>query len=147
MNIEKIVNENPWMNETIEYEDGSLTFLRFIDKIEPDMEFDSHQKALCIFWDFEANDEGMPQKDVLDEMGAFEELISEAVEKDLTAFLAGVLTMNGYRQWLFCCEDLEVFIERLNSITPEGRPFPIQLETSKESSWSYFFKIFGQNNA
>ncbi|GHA09480.1 hypothetical protein GCM10008090_19380 [Arenicella chitinivorans] len=147
MNIEKIVNENPWMNESREYEDGSLVLLRFIDKLDPNMEFDSHQKSLCIFWDFEANDKGMPQRDVQDQMGEFEKLISNAVEKDLTAFLAGVLTMDGYRQWIYCCEDLDLFIERLNNITPEGKPFPIHLESSEETSWSYFFRIFGNKNA
>ncbi|OVE82377.1 hypothetical protein BVY04_01140 [bacterium M21] len=86
----------------------------------------------------------MPNSDTLEKMEHFETSLTEVVESDLTAFLAGTMTMSGYRQWLFCCENIDTVIERLTGITPNDSPFPIQLEGDQKTSWEYYFSAFNK---
>jgi len=138
--IKNVIENDNW--RVIERKsDSEVTFLRFRNELSVNADYSEYSKAFHIFWDYEKNDLGMPfDTSILGTMEIFETDIIAALENDLSGILVAVLTMDGYRQWLFCVKDEALFFERLNGIPLNGEPYPLEIEKEQDSGWDYFFK-------
>lgn len=74
----------------------------------------------------------------LEAVQAFEDRLVDAVESDNHSVLSMVITMDGYRTFLFHTADVAGFLERLGEMPQEGTPYPIELERVDDPEWEYF---------
>ena len=144
MKIEEIIDKDRWA-VVEKSSDSEKMFIRFRNELKPEYDYSDYPVAIHIFWDFEANDLGMPiDTSILKQMEKFENDLVTAVESNYSGILVGVLTMNGYRQWLYCLKSESEFIGTLNTVTFHGEPYPIELERESNSGWDYFFSVMYQ---
>jgi len=138
--IENVINRDKW--RVVEREcDSGVTFLRYRYELSANNDYGEYSKAFHVFWDFDKNEQGIPvDTSVLSRMELFENDIINALETDLSGVLVAVLTMNGYRQWLFCIKSEDAFFERLNSIPVNDEPHPLEIERERNNGWDYFFE-------
>jgi hypothetical protein len=61
-----------------------------------------------------------------------------AWERDGLAFLAGVFTFDGARQWIFYTRDVAECSERLHAMPQERDRYPIELTTRTDARWEFF---------
>ena len=140
MKIDEVVSRDKWTVSERQSENG-VHFLRFRNELNPTQDYSEYSEAMHVFWDFDKNENGMPvDTSIINLMKTFEDDIVAALESDLSGLLVAVLTIDGYRHWLFCLKSIELFMERLNSIPIKESPYPIELESQKGSGWEYFFE-------
>lgn len=118
---------------------GLPVIIRFRNKIEQGRHTNEHPQLLQVYWEFDKHSNGMPSRDVMQEMTIFEDRISEALEKDLSGVLVAAITTNGYREWVFYAKSLDSFAEQLHNMPQNSEPYPIKIETMIDTEWKYFF--------
>ena len=93
---------------------------------------------LNIFWTMhETNSKGLATPAEDERMGEFEDHVIDAVEGDMQAVLAMVVTAKGTREWIFHTKDADAFLARVEAIPTEGEPFPIKLQRYDDPEWGY----------
>jgi|GEM_PF-3080743 len=125
--------------------DDEMQIIRFRYEFTPEMNLESLPAGIHVFWDFRPNKLGMPDDSTtLMKMEEFENDIVEKLERDLSGVLVSVLTLDGYRHWTFCVSSVDLFLERLNSLSQSEEPYPLELEKADGSGWKYLFETIYQ---
>jgi hypothetical protein len=97
-----------------------------------------YPERLNIFWAGAAADEnGYPEGNSRQQMEAFEERLTEAVEADQQSILAAVLTRGGDREFIYQTGDPGEFIRRLTAMPQESDPYPIEIHRNADATWDY----------
>jgi hypothetical protein len=113
-------------------------FLRFRTPILEGHETEDFEHQLLIVWPYADEDTGeLPSDEDQAQMHAFEERLRQAWEYDGLAVLTAVLTFDGARQWVFYTRNVDECGERLCAMPHEAEPYPIELTTEPDPTWSY----------
>ncbi|MDP2273646.1 MAG: DUF695 domain-containing protein [Archangium sp.] len=97
-------------------------------------------RLVRVAWEFDAGANDEPAGAQLKAMAVFENRLASAVEEDLVAVLAAVITHRGRRTWVFYCADIQVFAERLHHMPQERDPYPIKIETKNDPGWTFLYE-------
>jgi hypothetical protein len=112
--------------------------LRYRTPVLSSHEVNGYGHVLKIVWAYAPEDSAeLPTRAQSEEMEAFEDRFCEAVEGDAHAILTAVLTLDGARQWVFYTGDIPECGRRLEAMPQEEEPYPIELTTESDPSWSY----------
>lgn len=100
---------------------------------------DGYEYLITVLWGYAAEGTGaMPDGETSQELERFETHLSAAVQRDAQAILTAVVTLDGARQWVYYTRNVEEFGRRLSSIPDYyGQPYPIEVTTEEDSTWSY----------
>ncbi|WP_146400765.1 DUF695 domain-containing protein [Pseudobythopirellula maris] len=137
--VKQLLKDDQWAVAEIQHTSGP-GLIRFRQPVLAPRDCRSHPHRLSITWAYaeEGSGQQLPDNEVGQEMGRFEDHLTAAVEADAHAVLTGVLTFDGARQWVFYTRDVSEFADRLSRIPDyHGEPYPIELETDYDATWSY----------
>jgi hypothetical protein len=136
--VKRLLKADRWAVAEIRHPSGP-GLIRFRQPVPTPGECYSHPHRLSITWAYADEGSGqLPDNQVAQEMERFEDHLVDAVEADAHAALVGVLTFDGARQWVFYTRDFSEFAQRLSRLPDyHGEPYPIELVTEKDPTWSY----------
>ena len=98
----------------------------------------SHVYLVQLVWEFDDVGSGaMPEPGVSETMQELEDRLCADWERDATAFLAAVLTIDGARQWIFYARDVAECLRRLGPLRHEGEPYPIEITSRVDRAWAF----------
>jgi hypothetical protein len=98
-----------------------------------------YQQRINIFWRMRETDaNGLPTEGESSRLASFEHRLISAVELDEHSILAGALTCNGEKEFIFYTTDVPGFIARLRKMAQENEPYPITIQRYDDPDWSYF---------
>ena len=101
-----------------------------------------YPQRLNIFWEMSEPDEnGLPTEAEFNRIDLFESRLIPAVEDDEHSILAGTLTCNGDREYIFHTADVPGFMERLTNMPQEEDRYPITIQKYDDPDWSYFDSV------
>lgn len=101
-----------------------------------------YPKRINIFWKmYETDENGLPTEDEFNRLETFEDRLVNAVEYDEHSILAGALTCNGKKEFIFYTTDVPEFMERLTNMPQEKERYPITIEKYNDPNWSYFESV------
>jgi len=138
MEFAELVKNGPWAISEGTHNNLPL-MIRFRNNLSRQADISKHPQLIQIYWDLEKSPSGMPSPIESEQMELFENRLEKALEKDLAGALVGVVTTNGYREWVYYVKSVEEFSERLHYMPQEKEPYPIEIQTEKDQSWDYFF--------
>lgn len=100
-----------------------------------------YPRRLTITWEYEAAEEfgALPSPQLLEQMHAFEEKLSDAFDENRDGIIAFIFTCNGTREWHFYIQDVEVIGDILNRTLETG--LPISIEVEDDAEWSEFSDV------
>ncbi len=136
--LSKVISNDQWAVAEGTHNDLPL-MIRFRNKLSQTPMREGHPQLIQIYWDYSEHESGMPSSEESQSMEVFENRLVNALETDLSGVLAAVITTNGYREWVYYCLSTEAFAERLHNMPQETDPYPIEIETSSDPEWDYFF--------
>jgi len=126
----------PWGVSEAEH-DNHLLFVRF-RRIPKTFPKSSYPRRLNIFWKMsEADQNGLPTEEEFDRLATFEDRLVLAVEKDDHSILAGALTCDGEKEFIFHTADVKEFMARLRNMPQEEERYPITIQQHDDPHWSY----------
>jgi hypothetical protein len=98
-----------------------------------------YPERVNIFWSMSETDQnGLPADEEFTRLKTFEDRLVDAVEHDEHSILAGVLTCNGEREYIFQTADVPGFLERLTNMPQEEERYPITIQKNHDPDWAYF---------
>ena len=130
-------DQRGWALAKMETENG-LSLLR-LKKIEAQFDFDAFPERLNLIWEFQdPTDVGTPSPSESDEMELFENRLCEKIEEDNQSILCMVFTEPGYREYVFYAESADFFLNALNTIPQEARPYPIEIHHETDAGFEFY---------
>jgi hypothetical protein len=117
--------------------DGAPFSTRFRQEFAGRPDVSAFPRLVRVAWDFAAGANGAPRAADSKAMEVFENRLTSAPEKDLSAVLVAVITHQGRRTWAFYCSDIQVFAARLQQMPQEREPYPIAIETQNDPEWEF----------
>jgi hypothetical protein len=95
-------------------------------------------QLLTILWTYAPENSGeMPDSVDSERMAKFEDRFTATFEHDAQAVLTAVFTFDGARQWIVYTDDVSECGKRICEMPQEVEPYPIELTTEEDPSWSY----------
>jgi hypothetical protein len=95
-------------------------------------------RCLRVLWPYAPEGSGaMPSAADSEQMKVFEDRLCYALEHDVHAALAAVLTFDGARQWVFYTSDVPTCGRRLAAMPQEAERYPIELDAFDDPEWDY----------
>ncbi len=116
----------------------SPMLLRFRQPLPAPAEVAHLDQVLRVLWIYADEGTGaLPTDEDANRMARFENELCDALERDQTAILTAVLTLDGARQWIFYTGDVQSCGDRINRMPQEESGYPLELDTFADSAWSY----------
>jgi len=101
-----------------------------------------YPQRLNIFWGMSETDENnLPTEEEFSRLATFEDRLIKAVEHDEHSILAGALTCNGEKEFIFYTADVPGFLERLSQMPQENDRYPITIQKYDDPEWGYFDSV------
>jgi hypothetical protein len=98
-----------------------------------------YPQRINIFWRMSETDEnGFPTEGEFSRLATFEDRLISAVEEDRQSILAGALTCNGEKEFIFYSADVPGFMQHLTDMPQENERYPITIQRYDDLDWSYF---------
>ncbi|MDB4334755.1 DUF695 domain-containing protein [bacterium] len=94
-----------------------------------------------IYWNYQANDEGMPDKHIQDLMDKMEEVLSIKVESEEIGYQTTNFVGNNQRIWVWYTKDVEKFGETLNNTLSMFPKLPLKIISTNDPDWTDYQDI------
>ncbi len=121
-------------------ENGKPLYIRFRDEFRDKGADGAFPRLIQIVWKYEADENGLPTREVGPVLKDFESRLVEAVEPEKIAVLVAVCTNNGEREWMFYASGVTEFQKLLNDIQDDEELFPIDVTSARDPKWTAFFE-------
>ena len=100
------------------------------------------RRLLVVSWPFDASaNNGMPLQDTQERMLELENLLEPVFANARQAFLTGVATGNGVREWQWYAKDSNAVMKLVNETLGELDPFPVQFSFQDDPDWIAYFTV------
>jgi hypothetical protein len=107
--------------------------------LEVTFPFKEYPERLNVIWSFrKTSTNETPADSELKAMKRFEDRICKRIEKSGQSLLAIVFTEPGYREFVFYCQDVESFVDVLNTMPQERAAYPIEIHHARDSRGTFY---------
>ena len=96
----------------------------------------TYQHLICICWEYDANDAGLPKKSELPAIYEFEELVENYFNDGDTASLAAAVTGHGEKEWRYYTKSVEDFMQEFNELLSGQDKRPVTLQAFVDDEWN-----------
>jgi hypothetical protein len=125
-------------------EEGAVLLFRIRNNIPPKILPEQFPNLINIYWYYEdTSNGGLPTKEILTRMQDFEGHL-DSIEAAGGGFFVLSITGNQRKEWILYTHDVKQFLYRLNMRLQALPAFPIEIETNKDPSWDYYFRLIQQ---
>ncbi|RLS35213.1 MAG: DUF695 domain-containing protein [Planctomycetota bacterium] len=135
--VQEAITRDQW--KVAEGEDGDQPLVvRFRSELRTVEDVSGYPHLLLVNWNYESDERGMPKDSELESIDDFEDLLTDALEKDFQSALVCVITTEGSRQWVFYSSSVDEAAVRINAMPQKEKPYPIELLADDDEEWMYF---------
>ncbi len=132
--------QEPWLFATGS-RGGVPMLCRLRTEAPTDAERAQFPLLVLIQWDFEPDDDAMPDEATLASMAAFEDALDTGMRGGDWGRLVAVVTSGGEREWRVYTADFERFQDGINDAL-NGQPrLPLAFETFEDTEWQAYAEI------
>ena len=135
--VQDAITRDQWNVAEGEDENQPLV-VRFRSELRTVEDVSGYPNLLLVNWNYEGDERGMPKDSELESLDDFEDVLTEALEKDFHSVLACVITTESSRQWVFYSSNVDEAATRINAMPQKEKPYPIELLADDDEEWVYF---------
>ncbi len=135
--VQEAVTRDQWAVAEGEDTDRPLV-VRFRSELRQVEDVSGYPQLLLVNWSYEGDEQGMPKDEDLNGIDDFEDMLTDALEKDFHSALVCVITNEGSRQWVFYTSNVDEAAVRINALPQQATPYPIELLADDDEEWIYF---------
>ena len=123
---------------------GRRIIFRYVKKLRPSFDRSVQPDRIIIVWKY-VSENGQPNPDEHSDMNQLEDALERVLQGSQVATLALVSTGENLREWTYYAQSEDVFIERLNLALEDMPPFPIEIHTAHDPTWSMYTRFRSDN--
>lgn len=127
-----------WWTTPTEAENGATVIVTGRDYLDDVISGGKYKYRVDVAWEYGSGPGGMPDDATAREMEQATEALQEAFRKDKVAYLTGIYTGDGRRDWIFYTKNLNIFNTVFNRALEQLDTMPLLIEAEEDSDWNEY---------
>lgn len=130
-----------WWSAPTEGEKGGTVIVTgrdFMDEIIGKRKFNYR---VTVSWNYNALPGGMPEDGDAELMEKATDALMDAFRKDKVAYMTGIYTGDGRRDWIFYCLNLKVFSSSFNNALADLPAMPLEISATEDPEWEEYSEM------
>ena len=127
----------------MEGESGRTIIVTGRDHMQKIMSSGKMPYLIRVSWAYEAQPDGMPVERDAELMGRVHDALEATFRKDKAAYLVGVFTGEGRRDWLFYTGNLNIFNKVFNRALEDiEETVPFEIDAQADPDWEEYKEMY-----
>lgn len=127
-----------WWTAPTDGEGGKTVLVTGRDYMDEVIRKGKYPIRVTASWDYAALPSGLPSESDALVMEAATDALMREFKKDPVAFLTGIYTGDGRRDWVFYTSNLNIFGKVFNRALADVEPMPLKLESESDPDWEEY---------
>lgn len=130
-----------WWTAPMEAENGRTIIVTGRDYIDKIRESGKFPNLVRVTWNYNALPSGMPEDGDAELMGLATDALMHEFGKDKIAYLTGIYTGDGAREWIFYTQNLNIFGKVFNRALADLDTMPIEITAESDPDWNEYLEM------
>ena len=130
-----------WWSAPTEAENGNTVIVTGRDYMDEIIAKGKFIYRVTVSWDYNALPSGMPEDDDAELMEKATDALLEEFKKDKVAYMTGIYTGDGRRDWVFYTQNLNIFGRVLNRALAPLEQMPLIIEAESDPDWEEYHEM------
>lgn len=127
-----------WWSAPAEGENGKTVIVTGRDYMDKIRESGKYTYRVTVSWDYNAIPSGMPDETDSREMEKATDALMAAFKEDKVAYMTGIYTGDGRRDWVFYTKNLLIFSKVFNRALEPLDTMPLVIEAEEDADWEEY---------
>lgn len=127
-----------WWTAPTEGDGGKTVLVTGRDYMDDIRNSGKYKYRITVGWDYDPLPSGMPDDDVARLMEQVTDAMMATFKKDKVAYMTGIYTGEGRRDWVFYTMSLPIFGKVLNRALEPLDTVPIVVEADEDPDWEEY---------
>lgn len=127
-----------WWSAPTEAESGRTVIVTGRDFMDEIIAKGKFTYRVTVSWDYNALPSGMPDDDDAHVLEQFTDAMLAEFSKDKIAYLTGIYTGDGRRDWVFYTSNLNIFGKVFNRALADLDTLPLLIEAESDPDWAEY---------
>lgn len=124
-----------WWTTPTEAENGNTVIVTGRDYMDSIIAKKKYTSRVTVSWEYNALPSGMPENSDAALMGAATNALLKEFNKDKIAYMTGIYTGDGKRDWVFYTSNLNIFGRIFNRALEDLEQMPLKIEAESDPEW------------
>lgn len=130
-----------WWTYPAQAENGKTVMVTGRDGLGDVIASGKYIYRVTVSWDYYALPDGMPDAESAESLEKVTDALTEAFKKDKVAYMTGIYTGDGKRDWVFYTKNLKVFSFVFNKALSELPLLPLVIEAEEDKDWAEYSEM------
>lgn len=130
-----------WWSAPTEAENGNTVIVTGRDYMDDIIAKGKFIYRVTVSWDYNALPSGMPEDGDAELMEKATDALLEEFKKDKVAYMTGIYTGDGRRDWVFYTQNLNIFGRVLNRALAPLEQMPLLIEAESDPDWEEYHEM------
>ena len=127
-----------WWTSPTESESGATILVTGRDYMDDVIAGGKYIYRVSVGWDYHRLPDGMPEDGEARMMEQATDALMAAFKKDKVAYLTGIYTGDGRRDWIFYTKNLNIFNKVFNRALEDLDTMPLIIEAEEDRDWEEY---------
>lgn len=127
-----------WWTAPTEAENGKTILVTGRDYLDEIIAKEKYIYRVTVSWDYHSLPSGMPEDDEARLMEQATDAFISEFKKDKIAYLTGIYTGDGRREWIFYTSNLNIFGRVFNRALADIEQLPLAIEAEEDRDWEEY---------
>lgn len=130
-----------WWSAPTEADNGNTVIVTGRDYMDEIIAKGKFIYRVTVSWDYNALPSGMPEDGDAELMEKATDALLEEFKKDKVAYMTGIYTGDGRRDWVFYTQNLNIFGRVLNRALAPLEQMPLLIEAESDPDWEEYHEM------
>lgn len=130
-----------WWSAPTEAETGATVIVTGRDYLDEVIEKGKYIYRVDVAWEYEPGRGGMPGDADAELMEKATDALQAAFRKDKIAYMTGIYTGDGRRDWIFYTRNLNIFNKVFNLALADLDQMPLLIEAEEDPEWKEYAEM------
>lgn len=127
-----------WWSAPAQSETGANIIVTGRDYLDEVIASGKYIYRVTVGWEYESQRDGMPVERDAEMMEKATDALMEAFKKDKVAYMTGIYTGDGRRDWIFYTKNLNIFNKVFNMALADLDTMPLLIEAEEDRDWEEY---------
>ena len=127
-----------WWTAPTESESGATVLVTGRDYMDDVIAGGKYIYRITVSWDYNRLPDGMPEDADAVLMEQATDVLQAAFRKDKVAYMTGIYTGDGRRDWIFYTKNLNIFNKVFNTALAKLDTMPLAIEAESDPDWAEY---------
>ena len=127
-----------WWTAPTESESGATVLVTGRDYMDDVIAGGKYIYRITVSWDYNRLPDGMPEDADAVLMEQATDALQAAFRKDKVAYITGIYTGDGRRDWIFYTKNLNIFNKVFNTALAKLDTMPLAIEAESDPDWAEY---------